>query len=280
MSQNFTKDGVAVITGGASGVGLALATKCQSHGMRVIIADWDQGALDSAVKILGDAVTPLKIDVGLREDWEKVKDLVSKDFGGHVNLLALNAGKGAKRGWTDASVFEDLYRTNILGVVNGIAALLPFVEAAASSGARASIVITGSKQGITNPPGNPAYNSSKAAVKSLAEHLSWDMREKNVSVYLLIPGWTYTGLNGNRANEGTTKPDGAWLPDQVVEYLEKKMEEGQFWVVCPDNEVTETLDKKRMKWAAEEAITGKPPLSRWREDWKEKAKEAIDKMEV
>jgi len=58
-----------------------------------------------------------------------------------------------------------------------------------------AIVITGSKQGITNPPGNPAYNASKSAVKTLAEHLSWDFRErKDIAVHLLVPGWTFTGL--------------------------------------------------------------------------------------
>lgn len=199
---------------------------------------------------------------------------------GEVNLLALNAGKGGKTSWEDTSAFEDIYRTNILGVVNGISAFLPLVEAAASAGSRPSIIITGSKQGITNPPGNPAYNSSKAAVKSLAEHLNWDLRDKNISVHLLVPGWTYTGMSGNRANAGTAKPDGAWWPDQVVDYLEKKIEERQFWVVCPDNEVTEVLDKKRVKWTAGDLIEGRPPLSRWREDWKEKAKDAIDRLDI
>jgi NAD(P)-dependent dehydrogenase (short-subunit alcohol dehydrogenase family) len=55
-------------------------------------------------------------------------------------------------------------------------------------------VITGSKQGITNPPGNPAYNASKAAVKSLAEHLGFDLKDTRTSVHLLVPGWTFTGL--------------------------------------------------------------------------------------
>jgi NAD(P)-dependent dehydrogenase (short-subunit alcohol dehydrogenase family) len=186
----------------------------------------------------------------------------------------------AQSSWTDASVFEYIYRTNILGVVNGIAALLPLVETTASAGTRPAVIITGSKQGITNPPGNPAYNSSKAAVKSLAEHLSWDLRDKNISVHLLIPGWTYTGMSGNRFNAGTTKPDGAWWPDQVVDYLEKKIQEGQFWVVCPDNDVSEDLDKKRVKWAAGDLVEGRPPLSRWREDLKEQAQKSIDEMDI
>lgn len=187
---------------------------------------------------------------------------------------------GRKASWDDASAFQDTFNVNLMGVVNGIAAFLPLVERAASDGNASSIVITGSKQGITNPPGNPAYNASKAAVKSIAEHLSWDLRDKSVSVHLLVPGWTFTGMTGNVPNAAKTKPDGAWWPDQVVEYLEKKMQEGQFWVICPDNDVTEALDRKRMLWTAGDMVEGRPPLTRWREDWKDKAKEAIETMEL
>jgi NAD(P)-dependent dehydrogenase (short-subunit alcohol dehydrogenase family) len=78
-------------------------------------------------------------------------------------------------------------------VINGINTFLPVVQEAAKS-RPTSIVITGSKQGITNPPGNVAYNASKSAVKTLAEHLSWDLRDTKTSVHLLVPGWTFTGM--------------------------------------------------------------------------------------
>jgi NAD(P)-dependent dehydrogenase (short-subunit alcohol dehydrogenase family) len=79
-------------------------------------------------------------------------------------------------------------------VINGLNAYVPSFQAR-SGDSPAAIVITGSKQGITNPPGNAAYNASKSAVKTLAEHLSWDFRDnKSVSVHLLVPGWTFTGL--------------------------------------------------------------------------------------
>lgn len=87
--------------------------------------------------------------------------------------------------------------TNLFGVIHGINTFLSVVQDAAKS-KPTSIVITGSKQGITNPPGNPAYNASKAAVKTLAEHLSWDLKDASTSVHLLVPGWTYTGLVRNR----------------------------------------------------------------------------------
>lgn len=131
---------------------------------------------------------------------------------------------------------------NFFGVVNGISTFLPSVKATAASGSPSSIVITGSKQGITNPPGNPAYNASKAAVRAAAEHLAFDLRgEPGVGVHLLVPGWTFTGMTGNRPGAAAEKPEGAWWPDQVVDFLEGKMAEGQFWVLCPDNSVTEQL---------------------------------------
>lgn len=130
---------------------------------------------------------------------------------------------------------------NLFGVIHGLSTLLPLVTSHSSTSSPASVVITGSKQGITNPPGNPAYNASKAAVKALAEHLSFDLSKSSptTSVHLLVPGWTFTGLSGNSpfatGSDRKEKPVGAWSPDQVVEYLETKMQEGKFYIICPDN---------------------------------------------
>lgn len=175
---------------------------------------------------------------------------------------------------------------NLFGVINGLSTLLPLVTNSSSSSSPASVVITGSKQGITNPPGNPAYNASKAAVKTLAEHLSFDLSTSSpsTSVHLLIPGWTFTGLSGNNpfAKEGERKekPPGAWTGEQVVEYLEQKMGEGKFWIVCPDNDVNEEMDKKRMLWDRLDLVEGRLPLSRWRDGSKKEAQERIEKLQV
>ena len=141
-------------------------------------------------------------------------------------------------------------------------------------------MITGSKQGITNPPGNPAYNASKAALRSLAESLSYHLRGDvpHGAVHLLVPGWTFTGMTGGGGAATKAKPAGAWEPAQVAAFLEQKMCDGQFYVVCPDNDVSEDLDRRRVLWAAGDLVEGRPPLSRWREDWKERAQEGIEKM--
>ncbi|PKS08480.1 hypothetical protein jhhlp_004863 [Lomentospora prolificans] len=280
MAQSFESGGIAVITGGASGIGLALAKKCHGYGMSVIVADKNEESLASVKKSIGDRVTTVKLDVGRLEEWASLKTTIEQDFNGRVNILALNAGMGVRgASWEDPAAFQNTLQTNFMGVVNGISTFLPVVKDTAASGSHTAIIITGSKQGITNPPGNPSYNASKAAVKSVAEHLSWDLRaEERISVHLLIPGWTYTGMTGNRPGADSTKPNGAWWPEQVVDYLESKMKDGQFWVLCPDNEVTESLDRRRMLWSAGDAVEGRPPLSRWREDWKARAQEGIDKM--
>ncbi|KAI4201307.1 MAG: hypothetical protein LQ350_003345 [Teloschistes chrysophthalmus] len=165
--------------------------------------------------------------------------------------------------------------TNLFGVINGISTLLPSIQAQSHPTA---IVITGSKQGITNPPGNMAYNASKAAVKSLAEHLSYDLRSSSTSVHLLVPGWTFTGITGRGSDK--EKPEGAWAPEQVADYLQQKMSENVFYILCPDNDVTVEKDRKRMLWSVGDVLNERPPLSRWRDEYKAEAEEWMAKQKV
>lgn len=194
-----------------------------------------------------------------------------------------NQGFGALSTWLDPAYHHKTYDTNVFGVLNGIAAFLPLLQ---NKNTPSSIVITGSKQGITNPPGgnNPAYNASKATLKHLAEHLCHDLRTSSplVSTHLLIPGWTYTGLSGNQGpvpdeEAKAKKPEGAWLGSQVAEYGVRKMMEGQFYIVCPDDDVSEELDKARMAYAMGDVCEGRPPLSRWHDEYKDSAAEWIKK---
>lgn len=168
----------------------------------------------------------------------------------------------------------------MFGPLNGLAAFLPVLQ---KSSEPSAIVLTGSKQGITNPPGRPAYNSSKSAVKTIAEHLAWDLRTEGrpsyapqISAHLLVPGWTYTSLSGNKgpnsdAEAMKTKPAGAWLPSQCAEYGYKAMLEGKFYLICPDNDVDEALDQARMTWGAGDYIEGRSALSRWDDKSKDEA---------
>ncbi|KAI8235930.1 SWI/SNF and RSC complexes subunit ssr3 [Colletotrichum sp. SAR 10_99] len=231
--------------------------------------------LDEQLATLVSAIAMklFEMDVSILQDWERLKIEVNSILGGRIDLLVLNAGVGGKSSWQDLDSFHRIIDTNLYGIVNGINTLLPLVGNGQSS--QSAVVITGSKQGITNPPGNPAYNASKAAVKSVAEHLSFDLRNTATTAHLLVPGWTFTGLAG--AGSGREKPAAAWSPEQVAEYLEQKMELGLFYIICPDNEVTEDLDRKRMLWGVGDIVHGRPPLSRWREEYKEKAQQWIIK---
>ena len=213
-------------------------------------------------------------------------EALTDERAGKVDLLSLNAGIGLRGSWPDTSYFHKIMNVNLFGVIHGLSVLLPLVTSHSTASHPCSIMITGSKQGITNPPGNPAYNVSKAAVKTLAEHLSFDLSKSSptTSVHLLVPGWTFTGLSGNSpfasGSEKKEKPKGAWSPEQVVSYAEEKMAEGKFYIICPDNDVSEEMDKKRMLWDRMDLVEGRPPLTRWREDYETEAKEWMEKTKI
>ncbi|CAG9991050.1 unnamed protein product [Clonostachys byssicola] len=278
-SAVFAPGATALITGAAAGIGLAVAKLCQSKGMNLFLVDINADDLEAAKKALStetNNVVTAVADVSSTSYWQSLKATAADHFGS-IELLVLNAGKGMKGGWGEEDYFRQTLETNLFGVIHGINTFLPVVKKASES-KPTSIVITGSKQGITNPPGNPAYNASKAAVKSLAEQLSYDLRESSTSVHLLVPGWTFTNLAG--ALHFKEKPAGAWLPEQVADYLYRKMEQDKFYVICPDNDVTEETDKKRMLWSTGDIVYERPPLSRWREDWKEEAADTMAKTQI
>jgi short-subunit dehydrogenase len=125
------------------------------------------------------------------------------------------------------------------------------------------IINTGSKQGITTPPGEPAYNVSKAGVKAFTEALQHELRNTSgcrISAHLLIPGHVFTGLT---ARGRTEKPPGAWTPEQTVDFMVKSLEAGDFYILCPDNDVPRSLDERRMLWAIGDIVENRPALSRW-----------------
>ena len=154
---------------------------------------------------------------------------------------------------------------NLMGVLHGVQAFAPDMIA---SGKPGLIINTGSKQGITAPPGDTAYNVSKAGIKTLTEGLQHSLRNIpncQVSAHLLVPGFTFTGLTRG-AKE---KPAGAWTADQVIDFMLDGIEQGDFYILCPDNEVTRAMDNARMEWAMGDLINNRPPLSRWHDDYKD-----------
>ena len=254
---------VAVITGGADGIGLAAARYFGSLGMAVCIADIDADKLQAAAAELGEVLS-IPTDVSDRADVERLRDGAYERFG-RVDVLMNNAGVAARSSsWGEYDAWRSIIDTNLWGVINGIHAFVPAMVAQATPGLG---INTGSKQGITTPPGNPAYNVSKAGVKADTEALQHELRNTEgcrVSAHLLVPGFAYTGMIRSFLPE---KPDGAWTPEQVVAFLAESLARGDFYILCPDNDVSRETDNKRMAWAIGDLIENRPPLSRWHPDF-------------
>ena len=257
----------AIITGAASGIGRAAALALAGRGMSVALIDLPGPALDAAAAATGGLA--FAADVADRPSLQAAAARIAADLP-PVTLVMNNAGRGEPSSCLgEAGPFERTLGANLWGVINGTQVFGPLVL---SHGAAGAIVNTGSKQGITTPPGNPAYNVSKAGVKSFTEALSHELRNLagcKVTAHLLIPGWVHTGMT---AASGAPKPAGAWSAEQTVEFLWASLERGDFYVLCPDNDTPRALDEKRIAWAAGDIIENRPALSRWHPDWADKFK--------
>jgi NAD(P)-dependent dehydrogenase (short-subunit alcohol dehydrogenase family) len=258
----LSRGNVAVITGAASGIGLAVARRLASQGLRVCLLDSAPGVDAAACDLDGEAAG-FVIDVSDAAALHTLAADIRQRFG-PVDVLMNNAGiHGGADALSQADVWRRVLEVNLIGMLNGVQAFVP----AMVEGSRPGLIIhTGSKQGITQPPGNTAYNVSKAGVKALTEGLAHTLREQTgsrVSAHLLIPGYTFTGMT--RAAE---KPAGAWTPAQVADFLFERVAAGDFYILCPDNDVARETDEKRRSWAMDDLIENRPALSRWHPDYK------------
>ncbi len=273
MHAALASNRVAAITGAAGGIGLAAAKRLATMGLKVCLADLSPAPLEAAraevagVSPLGEqGVLAVPTDVSRLEEVEKFRDAAYAAFG-EVAVLMNNAGTAPGGGpWQHIDRWRRVLEVNLWGVINGVQSFTPRMLA---QGTPCAIVNTGSKQGITCPPGDTAYNVSKAGVKVLTEALAHSLRNEDggqMTAHLLIPGSTFTGMTSRGRKE---KPPGAWMPDQVVDMMIDGINRGDFYIVCPDNDVTRDIDCRRILWAAQDITENRPALSRWHPDYGE-----------
>lgn len=262
----FTSDSVAVVTGGGSGIGLAAATKFAGMGMRVVLVDRAEDRLPAAAEALENAGAPEVMtsgaDVSDRAQMDALAAKVTERFGG-TDILMNNAGIGLRSACLGAAdAWQTTLAVNLWGPINGVQAFGPGM---AERGRPGAIINTGSKQGITTPPGNPAYNVSKSALKSFTEALSHELRNTEgcqITAHLLIPGFVHTAMIGM-----AEKHPSAWTAEQTADFFVDSMNRGDFYILCPDNDVPRALDEKRISWAVGDIVENRPALSRWHPDY-------------
>jgi len=257
---------VAIITGAASGIGLAAARRLGEAGMRMVLVDIDADSLERALTNLtsaGISARAVKADVSERNDMARVK--AEADAFGEVAVLMNNAAREGGGGlFVDIGKWKSTLDINFGGALHGVQLFVPDMIKASWP---CMVINTGSKQGITLPPGDTAYNVSKAASRALTESLAHELLStgERVTAHLLIPGFTYTGFT--KARGVTERPAASWTAEQVVDFMLPALARGDFYILCPDNDVDRVTDEKRIRWASNDIIENRPALSRWHPDY-------------
>lgn len=240
----------------------------------------------------------------LNQHNNKADETVYGGGGCCCHILMNNAGIGQGGGaMTPIDTVHHVINVNTYGPIHGCLAFVPKMKASQQPGI---IINTGSKQGITMPPGNLTYNISKAALKVYTEGLEHELMSERrqqqqqpssssssqLRAALLIPGWVNTSIvlktmrdnNINNNDDDDTKHKdvpfhedkpaaGAWMPPQVIDYMIEQLDMGRFYIVCPDNDVSRTMDDLRMTWTMQDITHNRPPLSRWHPDYQEEYKQ-------
>ena len=205
------KGKVAVITGGADGIGKALAVAAATEGMKLVLADIDADKLSATVEELagtGAEVIGLRTDVSSESSVQALADAAFERFG-NVHLLINNAGVAlAKSAWeTTQKDWEWVMGVNLYGVTNGLRAFIPRML---EKGEEGHIVNTASIAGLLSEPALAAYNVSKFGVVTLSEGLHHDLtlRKAKINVSVLCPGWVKTRIaEAERHREADQRTD-------------------------------------------------------------------------
>ncbi|MDM0072692.1 SDR family oxidoreductase [Variovorax sp. J31P207] len=196
MSRNL-KDAVVVVTGGATGIGQALAREAVERGARVMIADLEDATKTvEALRAIGGTVESMRTDMSDYADVQRLAE-ATIDRWGTVNILCNNAGVAVLGGLrdTDPAAAKKLLEINVLGLFHGIHAFAPLLKKAAAAGGPAYILNTGSEHSLGVPPHvapMSIYTVSKFAALGLTETAQRDLAGDGIGVSLFAPGWVLT----------------------------------------------------------------------------------------
>ena len=212
-------DKVAVITGGASGIGRAFADRCLEEGVRIVLADIEQAALDRAAQELANAgadVLAVRTDVSKAESVDALAQRALDRFGA-VHLLFNNAGVASSGPvWQNTLADWDwVLGVNLMGVVHGIHTFVPIMLA---QDADAHIVNTASMAGLLSTPGLGIYNVTKHGVVTLSETLALELEQAHARIHVsvLCPGWVRTQIWNSGRNRPVEQQNEASPPPSDV----------------------------------------------------------------
>lgn len=253
---------VAVVTGGASGIGLALARAFTGNGMKVVLGDVEAPALDDAVAELrgdGAEVVGVVTDVSDAAQVQALADTAVAEFGA-IHVACNNAGVGGGGlSWEEPlSTWQWVLGVNLWGVIHGVHSFVPVLVRQDC----AHIVNTASVAGLTAAPFMGPYNASKHAVVAISETLHHElaMTAPHVKVSVLCPGWVNTNIADSARNRppalsaeaADPAAGGAEIlrgfleqgmaPDDVAAKVLGAITDEQFWVLTHDDEADFWVD--------------------------------------